>query len=67
VDTWTGKIADCREVVFVPGSVSVSRRRDTGVFVDLLAETPVEVSGVGGVALGIGSAVRYFFGSRKAL
>ena len=67
VDTWTGQIADCREVVFVPGSVSVSRRRDTGVFVDLSAETPVEVSGVGGVALGIGSAVRYFFGSRKAL
>lgn len=63
LDTWTGEITDFREVLIGDGRTSVSRTRNTGVFVDLSSELPVNVTGLGGVALGIGKAEEDILGS----
>ena len=56
VDTWSGRVTDCREAVVGRGYVSVSRRRDPGIVMDLSSESPVEAVGETSVRLGIGSA-----------
>lgn len=62
VDTWTGRITDCREVLIGEKGTSVSRTRNTDVFVDLSSELMINVVGLGGVGLGIGRAADDIFG-----
>jgi hypothetical protein len=62
VDTWTGRITDCREVLIGEKGTSVSRTRNTEIVVDLSADLPVNVLGLGGLALGIGRAEENIFG-----
>lgn len=62
VDTWTGRITDCREVLIGDKGTSVSRIRNTGVIVDLSADLMINVVGLGGVGLGIGRAEHNIFG-----
>ena len=62
IDTWSGEIVDVREVIFRSGaSTTVSRRRGTGVHVDLSSDAPIAVTGKGGISLGIGSAASHLF------
>jgi hypothetical protein len=66
VDTWTGRVTDCREVLIGEKGTVVSRTRDPAVVVDLSSELMVNVVGIGGVALGIGRAEVDIFGSPDA-
>jgi hypothetical protein len=62
VDTWTGRVTDCREVLIGEKGTSVSRTRNTDVFVDPSDDLPLNVLGLGGVAFGIGRAADNIFG-----
>jgi hypothetical protein len=61
VDCWSGEIEDLREVIRGSGQTTISRaRKMSGRMVDMSAELPVEVAGVGGAAMGVGNAVSHF-------
>lgn len=63
VDTWTGRITDSREVLMGNDVVSIRRESNVGAVVDLGSESPVEMRGSGGIALGIGRSHDFFFRS----
>jgi hypothetical protein len=65
VDTWTGAVVDLREVLYMPGSVTVTRSSKPPIVIDMSSYAPVRSSGETQVMFGIDSAVRHFFGPKK--